>query len=303
MVRVIVCLTLCLSGAAAVADAPMAPILVPVAGPSTPSLSAQSTHFAQSDNASSNLDEQLRQLKAEREALHSLEHAAILEPGSDNSLTATQSEQLRQQLKQLMSKFASQRAQEKAALEKKSAHAKQSRASAAPAAKAADKSAGKPSGDQESPPTSTAASATAKPVDALALAQALLRVGDFEGALQAYRVVEQSSLKVEDRVVVQYFTATCLRRLGRVPEASTLYRELANAKSPEFFVDCARWQLAAIEVRHQLDVDLDEQRKRRQALSQTGPESAAAPAPTEAPPSGDSGGTKSAPEVRPDSQR
>jgi hypothetical protein len=104
-----------------------------------------------------------------------------------------------------------------------------------------------------------------RPIDALALAQSLFRTDDYAGALRAYRMVDPSSLAADNRLIVPYMIATCLRNQGKLAEASTLFREVANAKGGDILVDCAQWQLSSIEWRQQLQAELDQVRQRRKA--------------------------------------
>jgi tetratricopeptide (TPR) repeat protein len=105
-----------------------------------------------------------------------------------------------------------------------------------------------------------------KPVDAPALAHALFQNGDYDGALQAYRLVDVKTLNPEERAAIQYMTATCLRRLGKFDDASVLYREVANSKTSEVLVECAQWQLNSIAWRKDLESQLEQLRERRKAV-------------------------------------
>jgi tetratricopeptide (TPR) repeat protein len=78
------------------------------------------------------------------------------------------------------------------------------------------------------------------------LGQTLFRVGAYEAALAAFRMVELHTLSREDRLLVQYLQASCLRHLGRMDEATRLYREIANSQSNAFAVECAQWQLSSL---------------------------------------------------------
>ena len=40
--------------------------------------------------------------------------------------------------------------------------------------------------------------------------------------------------------------ACCLRNLGKLDEAATLYREVANTQDNDMLADCARWQLSSL---------------------------------------------------------
>jgi hypothetical protein len=107
---------------------------------------------------------------------------------------------------------------------------------------------------------------TDAPVDPLALAQSLFRARDYTAALNAYRKLDKEDQKLEDRVAAQYMMACCLRKLGKVDEASILYREVANASGNEFVVENAQWYLRTMKERRELEAQLDELRQRRQAM-------------------------------------
>jgi len=108
-----------------------------------------------------------------------------------------------------------------------------------------------------------------KPIDPMGLAQALFQTGDYEGALSTYRLLEIKILSKTDRAAVQYFMATCLRRLGKLDEAAALYREVVNAKEDDILADCAQWQLSAFRWRHDLEMQLEQMRQRRRSAEVT----------------------------------
>lgn len=105
-----------------------------------------------------------------------------------------------------------------------------------------------------------------KPLEPLALARALFRTGDYEGALTAYRLINVDTVSKQDRVAVQYMEASCLRKLGKTDQAATLYREVTNSKDDEVLAECAQWQLGALQWRRELETSLQQLRQRRQAL-------------------------------------
>ena len=117
------------------------------------------------------------------------------------------------------------------------------------------------------PHPAPAARAQLKPgeaVDWLGLACSSFQSGNFEEALKAYRQAARTA-RGGERVIVQYMTATCLRKLGKSEEAAALYREVAGARSEVFLADCARWQLSAMAWRQDIARQRDELRKRREA--------------------------------------
>ncbi len=75
-------------------------------------------------------------------------------------------------------------------------------------------------------------------VDPMALAQALVGTADYAGALEAYRKLDMKGLKIKDKLFVQYMTANCLRKLGKIDDAATLYREVASSKLDPILADC-----------------------------------------------------------------
>jgi hypothetical protein len=107
---------------------------------------------------------------------------------------------------------------------------------------------------------------TDAPVDPLVLAQSLFRAGDYTAALNAYRKLDKEDQKPEDRITIQYMMACCLRKLGKMDEASLLYREVANASGNEFVVENAQWYLRSMKERRELEAQLEELRQRRQAI-------------------------------------
>jgi hypothetical protein len=103
------------------------------------------------------------------------------------------------------------------------------------------------------------------PADPFLLAQALFRAADFDGALRTYRKLDQDSLTREDRVMAQFMIACCLRKLGKLEEAASVYREVANAREDEVLTDCALWHLSAIRWRRDMETQLEEIRQRRRS--------------------------------------
>lgn len=115
------------------------------------------------------------------------------------------------------------------------------------------------------------ATVTDAPVDPLALAQSLFRAGDYTAALNAYRKLDKEDQKPEDRIVIQYMMACCLRKLGKVDEASVLYREAANSPGNDFLMENAQWYLRIMKDRRELEAQLEELRQRRQAVKSRKP--------------------------------
>jgi hypothetical protein len=116
------------------------------------------------------------------------------------------------------------------------------------------------------PPPSTPSTVTDAPVDPLALAQSLFRAGDYTAALNVYRKLDKEDQKPEDRIAILYMMACCLRKLGKMDEASVLYREAANSPGNDFLMENAQWYLRTLKDRRELEAQLEELRQRRQAV-------------------------------------
>jgi hypothetical protein len=106
------------------------------------------------------------------------------------------------------------------------------------------------------------------PVDPIALAQALYRTGDYEGALATYRLINPNTVDRPNRIGIQYMIATCLRKVGKKEEAATLYREVANSHDDNFLADCAKWQLSALEWRRDIEGRLETLRNKNHPAEQ-----------------------------------
>lgn len=104
-----------------------------------------------------------------------------------------------------------------------------------------------------------------RPLDSLRQAQNLYRTNDFQAALITFKKFDPAALNREDRPFVQYMTASCLRRLGKLSDAAALYREVADAKEDEFLAECAKWQLSSIHWMQELEAQLEELRSRRKS--------------------------------------
>jgi hypothetical protein len=101
-----------------------------------------------------------------------------------------------------------------------------------------------------------------KPLDLLRTATNLFKDGDVDAALRTLRMVDTSALGREDRAYVKYMIATCLRRTGRVSEAATLYREVAESREDDFLAECAIWQLSILRSTQEFQGYLDRLRKK-----------------------------------------
>ncbi|MCC6419148.1 MAG: hypothetical protein IT429_13010 [Gemmataceae bacterium] len=109
---------------------------------------------------------------------------------------------------------------------------------------------------------------TGQIVNALSLAQALYQSGNYSRALAAFRQVDLTALRAEERVPVQYLIATCLRKAGRKEEALSRYREVANSRLDPFVAECAQWQLATARWQDEMRKQIEGLKARRKALEQ-----------------------------------
>jgi tetratricopeptide (TPR) repeat protein len=114
-----------------------------------------------------------------------------------------------------------------------------------------------PSSERRLAPTATAKE------DPFLLAQLQFRAGQYEASLAAFRRLDPESLSQEERVVVQFFGACCLRKLGKLEEAAAIYRDVADAREDDFLTECAVWHLSAIAWRRDVEKQLEEFRKLR----------------------------------------
>ena len=109
---------------------------------------------------------------------------------------------------------------------------------------------------------STPSPAAVRSLEALQVAQSQFRADQYEAVLQTFHRIDAQTLSKEDNVLVQYLTAGCLRNLGRLDEAVTLYRSVVDAGGDEALIESARWQLTAIDARQNMLRELAELRER-----------------------------------------
>jgi tetratricopeptide (TPR) repeat protein len=129
-----------------------------------------------------------------------------------------------------------------------------------------NRSAGANSGSDNGNEVFSGYSLADKPVEPLALAQALFRTGDYEGSLAVYLGLLQKEPIEQEKVTLQYMIACCYRKLGKYDQAYTYYLEVVNSKRDEVLAECAIWQLDAMKWRKDLESRLAQVKQRRQAL-------------------------------------
>lgn len=105
-----------------------------------------------------------------------------------------------------------------------------------------------------SPPITDAA------VDPFALGKNLFRLGDYEKAEAAFRKVTPTE---ENRLLLKYLVATCLRKRSQWQPAIDGYREIAESNSDPVLRDLAKWQLESIRWNQQTESQLEHLRQQR----------------------------------------
>lgn len=101
---------------------------------------------------------------------------------------------------------------------------------------------------------------TDKIVDPFALGRTLFRAEDFRGAELAFRKVKVTD---DNRVLLQYLIATCLRKQSQWDQAARAYRVVAENKVDPALRDLAIWQLENIRWHQQTDAQLKQLREWR----------------------------------------
>jgi hypothetical protein len=208
------------------------------------------------------LKDNFRKLKTEREALQA-ERLTSRQPRHDASL-AKETAKLRLQLVEMLARLDHNRSQP-------AVTAPQSTLPTPPKvaqpAQETQKQPAQKTAVDETPPAKTSAPAdTDRPLDPLALAQTLFKAEDYQTSLRAYRMIDLKGLKAEQRLPIQYMIATCLKHLGKISEASAVYREIANSRGDEQVAACAQWQLSALRWQQEMQTQLHDIRERRKTL-------------------------------------
>ncbi|MBI5757315.1 MAG: hypothetical protein HZA46_02210 [Planctomycetales bacterium] len=103
-----------------------------------------------------------------------------------------------------------------------------------------------------------------KVVDPLALGRVLFRTGDYSGAEQAFGKVRLSD---ENRRLVQYLIATCLRKQSRWADAIKAYKFVAESDDDPVLRDLAKWQLENIRWYQQMESQIESLKQLRSPTS------------------------------------
>lgn len=100
-----------------------------------------------------------------------------------------------------------------------------------------------------------------KVVDPFALGKVLMKTGDYATAEQAFRKVKVTD---ENRTMVQYLMATAIRKQSQWKRATEAYRVVADSDHDPVLRDLAKWQIENIRWQQQTEQQLDQMRKQRE---------------------------------------
>jgi tetratricopeptide (TPR) repeat protein len=214
------------------------------------------------------LQEHLRLLRAERKSLDADATEGARHAKAAAGPTATEFMKLRLRLEELLLKLG-KRAPPAPARSSSQAGSNQAPVGVVPSPAVGAKTAAKAAKEPSNKQGPAAASDVGQPAARLALAHALFEAGNYEQALEAFRSISLTGMKVDERAPLQYLTATCLRKLGKIDEAAALYREVANLRGDEQVAACAQWQLSLLRWQAELASRLRDVRQRREALENT----------------------------------
>lgn len=98
-------------------------------------------------------------------------------------------------------------------------------------------------------------------VDQFALGKSLFRAGEYAKAEQSFRKV---ALTDDNRLMVKYLIATCLRKRSQWQAASDAYREVAASDKDPVLRDLANFQLDGIRWNQDTEKQIEQLRKQRE---------------------------------------
>lgn len=98
-------------------------------------------------------------------------------------------------------------------------------------------------------------------VDQFALGKVLFRANDFAKAEQAFRKVPPTE---ENRLMLKYLIATCLRKRSQWQPAIDTYREVAASDKDPVLRDLAKFQLDGIRWNQETEKQIEQIRKQRE---------------------------------------
>jgi tetratricopeptide (TPR) repeat protein len=101
-------------------------------------------------------------------------------------------------------------------------------------------------------------------VDPFALGKSLFRAGEYARAEQAFRKVVATD---DNRLILKYLIATCLRKRSQWQAAIDLYREVAASDKDPVLRDLAKFQLDGIRWNQDTEKQIEQLRKQRARTS------------------------------------
>ena len=104
------------------------------------------------------------------------------------------------------------------------------------------------------------------PVDPFALGNVLFRSGDYAAAEKAFAKVQPTD---ENRMMLKFLTATCLRKRSQWKPASDAFRVVAGSNQDPVLRDLAKWQLDNMAWYQQTESQLDQMRAERDKRTAT----------------------------------
>lgn len=110
-------------------------------------------------------------------------------------------------------------------------------------------------------------------VDPFALGKVLFRSGDYVAAEKAFAKVQPTD---ENRMMLKYLTATCLRKRSQWKPASEAFRVVAGSDQDPVLRDLAKWQLENLTWHQQTESQLGQMKAERDKRSSTGKSRSAA---------------------------
>ena len=204
--------------------------------------------LATESEAGASLEEELRQLRSELKTFGAAREDVSRSTKDVDAESDRVSIQQRQELLNLLTKLATKGVTRRVGL---------------PATQAAQ-----PTRTVEPPPPIPEAVAklssaplTREVVDPFALGKVLLRSGDYAAAEQAFRKVKATD---ENRMMLKYLSATCLRKQALWQPAMDAYRVVAESDQDPVLRDLAKWQLDNIRWHQQTESQLEQMRKQRE---------------------------------------
>ncbi len=104
------------------------------------------------------------------------------------------------------------------------------------------------------------------PADPFALGNVLFRSGDYASAEKAFAKVQPTD---ENRMMLKFLTATCLRKRSQWKPASDAFRVVAGSNQDPVLRDLAKWQLENMAWYQQTESQLDQMRAERDKRTAT----------------------------------